>query len=470
MTRTATAISTKTGLDHVIEPIHSGITNGVGHVSSGVAHVSSGVAQVSSGVASGVASKMGHMGSMAANHAKSFRRQSKHWGSGGLEVCETSQDELSTLEQFRMLRERDMNQRAISSPMCSFDSDLEDFLEDDDILDNGLSDDDEPGRPGPAAIILANQQQHPLDRSDGSKSVAIPDQDIDIEGPSSGKKLTEDLAEARDKMHELTWHRFNDHTYILKNRNSLFFDESKKPEKWRKKNTSKQMDRYLHMGKYSHNNPFVARVGTYVQPIVSSIYGILGLFRSLFNVVTWRDPFLSFLLSFFFGVSSIVLFFFPWRIFLFFVGFFVVGPQNWAIRILREQGHLPPLRLGGKATEDMSIWDEVPKHLPIFTAGRRKQGNDPRTVDAATLDAREIHHVVVPYGPLIHQRCNDWPPEAKYAQVSPEQATHLRESKGFLSRRRIPTDADFTATIAAARNRTNRLRRRLPSRNEHMQE
>lgn len=440
--------------------VSSGVANGV---AQGVSGVASGVAQVSSGVASGVANKMGHMSSRASNNLKSFKKQSKHWGSGGLEVFETSQDDLATFEQFRMKREVEPG---IQSHMYSFDSDLEGFLADDDILDDEMSDDG-------LGDLVVNQQHgldtvHPLDRSDGSKSV--PDQDIDIQGPSTGRKLTEDLAEARDKMHELTWHRFNDHTYVLKNRNALFFEESKKPEKWRKKNTAKLMDRYLHMGKYSHNNPFVARVGTYVQPIVSSIYGVLCLFRALFNVMTWRDPSLTFLLSFFCGVSSIVLFFFPWRIFLFFVGFYVVGPQNWAIRILREQGHLPPVQRRQKATEDMSVWDEVPTNVPLFTSDRRKPGNDPRNATDSSVDPREVHHVVVPYGPLIHQRCNDWPPEPEYAHVTPEEPeTNRGGFKSFLPRRRTSTDGDTSTLASTTSSRIGRFRRRLQNhRNEQI--
>jgi hypothetical protein len=40
-------------------------------------------------------------------------------------------------------------------------------------------------------------------------------------------------------------------------------------------------------------------------------------------------------------------------------------------------------------------------------------------------DAREVQHVVVPYGPLMYQRFYDWPPEPQYAQVRVSEAGGL---------------------------------------------
>lgn len=184
------------------------------------------------------------------------------------------------------------------------------------------------------------------------------------------------------------------------------------------------------MGKYSHSNPFVARVGTYVEPIISSIYSILCLFRAGFNLFTWRDPFLTFLLSFVCGLASIILFFFPWRIFLFAVGLFVVGPQNWALRVLREQGHLPETKKKD-INNDIVSGDEIPMEQPLFTAESRKTGNDPRKPNDLSADPREVHHVVVPYSPLFYQRCNDWPPEPQYSKAVPYVGDPSEPSRRF---------------------------------------
>lgn len=138
-------------------------------------------------------------------------------------------------------------------------------------------------------------------------SLLWPEQNIDIEGPSTGKKLTDDLVDIKDKIHEMTWHLFDDYVYYLRP-NVLYFRQSKKSEKRRKKDVKKQLDKLLKIGAYSHSNPFVARVGLYVDPIVSSLYSFLCLFRAGFNALTWQDPMLTFWLSLFAGILSIVLF------------------------------------------------------------------------------------------------------------------------------------------------------------------
>jgi hypothetical protein len=165
----------------------------------------------------------------------------------------------------------------------------------------------------------------------------------------------------------------------------------------------------MRVGQYSHSNPFVARVGLYVEPIIGSVNSFLCLFRAGYNVFTWRDPMLTFWVSFFVGLLALILFIFPWRIFLFGLGVVLVGPQNWIIRILRERGHLPPIRKRG--VEMAGEFSGNPTDQPVFSFHYRKPGKQ-------DVDEREVHHVVVPYSPLMYQRFYDWPPEPQYAQVT----------------------------------------------------
>ena len=296
-----------------------------------------------------------------------------------------------------------------------------------------------------------------------------PEQNIDIQGPSTGKKLTDDLAEIKDKMHELTWHLFDDHTYVVKNPDALFFGESGKPAKRKKSDTSKKLNKYLHMGQYSHSNPFVARVGMYVEPIIGSTYSILCLFRAGFNIATWRDPMLTFWVSLVSGIISIILFFFPWRIFLFIVGVVLVGPQNWVIRILREQGRLPPAPKFSRKKAETSAsagenYSDLPADKPVFTKNCRiMSGNDSRKPIDPSVDAREIHHVVVPYSPLFHQRCNDWPPEPQYACVERKaDANDAEANAGRTAQYRRSTSFGSEHSSTGETNaRFGRLRRRL---------
>ena len=243
--------------------------------------------------------------------------------------------------------------------------------------------------------------------SEAARAKEWPEQNIDIEGPSTGKKLTDDLADIKDKMHEMSWHLFDDRNYKVHSK-SLYFGDSKKPEKRRKKSVSKSLDKLLQVGQYSHSNPLVSRVGLYVEPIIGSVYSFLCIFRAGFNVVTWRDPMLTFWLSFFGGILCVVLFIFPWRIFLFLFGLFLVGPQNWAIRVLRECGKLPPPKKKehkhDKPREEPNL-----KEQPVFQYLRKPQMGE--------VPLPEIQQVVVPYTPLIYHRFYDWPPEPQYAQV-----------------------------------------------------
>ncbi|GAX28630.1 hypothetical protein FisN_1Hh579 [Fistulifera solaris] len=253
-----------------------------------------------------------------------------------------------------------------------------------------------------------------------------PEQNIDVEGPSTGKKLTDDLLDIKDKVHELTWHCFDDQPYFIPRRDTLYFGDSKKPER-KRKDAKKKLDKLLNVAQYSHSNPFIARLGLYVEPIIGSLYSFLCLFRAAFNIATWQDPMFTFLLSLFSLCLSVVLFIFPWRLFLFIFGFWLVGPQNWAVRILRERGHLPPARK--HFHEDTQAVDpKLRGDQPVFTSKHRKGGHDIEQSVATDIDSREIHGVVVPYKPLMYQRFFDWPPEPLFAEVQPD-TTEARRQK-----------------------------------------
>lgn len=425
VSKTATALSSKTGLDYVVRPLQSGISSGVGHVSSSVGHMST---------------VAGTMTSHVMNIQSGMRRRNS-----------MNKDSLvipSDIARYGQFEAHDADH-------------MENFLSGTDLestdsyavpLSGGLK---EHGSP----YCVLDEIEHGSSPRQGEKldpALVYPEQNIDIQGPSNGKKLTDDLAEIKDKMHELTWHLFDDHTYVIKNPDAVFFGDAKNVEKRRKKpDPAKQLNKYLHTAQYSHTNPFVSRVGLYVEPIIGSTYSLLCLFRAGFNVVTWRDPILTFWLSLFCGIIAFVLFLFPWRIVLFLVGFVAVGPQNWVIRVLREQGHLPPNQAYTSKRadeEDHATNIDNPLGKPVFTKDSRRQGNDPHPIGNEAIEPREIHHVVVPYGPLVYQRCMDWPPEPEYAQVKREVSTvssHVRRNVGVT--RELPTD----------NQRVSRLRKRF---------
>ena len=161
-----------------------------------------------------------------------------------------------------------------------------------------------------------------------SSKMSAPQQDIDRSGTKNDKSLIDDLAETKFKMHELTFHLFNDQSYAIKSKDAIYFGQARKgtPKKGNQ-DVAQQLDKLLGLGEYSNGNLIVSKVAPYVEPIVGSASSFLCLFRALFNIFTWRDPFLTFWISLFgFGLVLILLVF-PWRIFFFVAGILVVGPQ-----------------------------------------------------------------------------------------------------------------------------------------------
>jgi copper chaperone CopZ len=381
ITKTATALGNKTGLNScLVNPLQSGIDVGVSHVN----YISKHMVHSTRNLVSGNVNPSGGMSSRLL------------FQSGGTRIDSIREADInSSVFRPHLYDGEDDNLASVSRCLESVDG----------VSNVSISLDD-------------SGTECKLERVD--PALVFPEQDIDVEGPQNGKKLTDDLAEVKDKMHELTWHLFDDHTYVVKNSNTIFFGDAKKADRKRKVDVKKQLDKYLGVSKYSYSNPFVARVGSYVEPIIGSSYSFLCLFRAGFNLVTWRDPMMTFWLSLFSSALVLVLFIFPWRLFLFVVGILVVGPQNWVIRILRQEGYLKAAPEYKTMKNKLLMFDEeieeLPTDAPIITSESRKPGNEPRKVNIMD-DPREIHHVVVPYSPLIYQRCYDWPPEPQFASV-----------------------------------------------------
>eukprot|EP00523_Entomoneis_sp_CCMP467_P005601 CAMPEP_0168752120 /NCGR_PEP_ID=MMETSP0724-20121128/18218_1 /TAXON_ID=265536 /ORGANISM="Amphiprora sp., Strain CCMP467" /LENGTH=1229 /DNA_ID=CAMNT_0008800351 /DNA_START=20 /DNA_END=3710 /DNA_ORIENTATION=+ len=239
------------------------------------------------------------------------------------------------------------------------------------------------------------------------------EQDMDWRNPnSSNAKITDELERIRDKMHELTWNNFNDRVYVIKDpANSFYFGETKKRERRRTKHLSRKLDKLLGLKSYSNSNPIVSRLSLFVEPMIMAVYGFLSFFRAGFNIMSWQDPYLTFLLFIFLCVLSIVLFLLPWRTCLFAAGIVLVGPQNLVIRLLRERGVIPPPKRKRHKEEP----EEEDQH--VFHSHKRTDGIlGPKP--PPDVDPREINHIVVPYSPFMYQRMYDWPPEQQYATVT----------------------------------------------------
>ena len=281
---------------------------------------------------------------------------------------------------------------------------------DDDGRDNSNANTDNDN-----AVVLRRSDSEST--SSNQSQLPPPNQDIDWKGDTANSRpLTDDLDEIKNLMHEFTFHKFNDRAYVIRDKESRYFGQGKKQESGfgtKKHNIERDLNKLLQVRQYSHSNPVVGRVGQYVEPIVGASHSFLNAFRALFNVVTWRDPFLTFWVSLI-GVALVALLFvFPWRLFLFVLGLWFVGPQNYAVRILRKRGILPPKKPRACPSQE-------PAEMPVPDDQRVFQGHlsqDQKYKPHKPVDPKEVQYVVVPYSPLMYQRFYDWPPEQEYSQV-----------------------------------------------------
>jgi hypothetical protein len=169
VTKTATALSSKTGLDYVVRPIQSGISSGVGHVSSSVGHMSSVAGTMTHHVMampSGIRRRSGLMPNSLVIQASGGNRDS-------FDDSYDDGDFVSSDESVGMCNAGNERQKARES-------------------DNAGQDDEEMNH-------HASHSYHSLI----DPNSVYPEQDIDVQGPSTGKKIPDDLAEIKDKIQML---------------------------------------------------------------------------------------------------------------------------------------------------------------------------------------------------------------------------------------------------------------------------
>lgn len=156
----------------------------------------------------------------------------------------------------------------------------------------------------------------------------IPQQDMDkAGGAGNDKTIVEDISEVKMKLHDLTLQQFNDQAYVIRDPDSVYFGQSQSKKRKTDEDVSKQIEKLLGLGQYSSGNMIVSRVAPYVEPIMGSANSFICLFRALFNIFTWRDPFLSFWVTVALMIGAAILFVFPWRVVLFVAGLALLGPQ-----------------------------------------------------------------------------------------------------------------------------------------------
>lgn len=290
-----------------------------------------------------------------------------------------------------------------------------------------------------------------------------PNQDITFI-KRADRKVADALVESRYKTHQMFGHFFNDRSYKLtlrkdkqgkeqssnfkrrrttlnsvsSKRNNIFSSmiprsNIRKPSPLLK-NLKKQVDpeneemisltmrkdeydRLLQLNKYSHTNVIVSKISTIIQPLVEMAQLFLCVIRALFNIFTWRDPFLTFWVAIFGSFLVVMLHIFPWRVALGVLGIWFVGPQNWLMRLLRERkiGVQPDdfntvIKMRRHKTRVESSEDDAQAYFSSYAP-------DNRPVREAHFDTSDCKEVAVPYTRLNYRRFYDWPPEPEYARV-----------------------------------------------------
>lgn len=387
-------------------------------------------------------------------------------------------------------QEYSMMEETASTSQTTFENNLDALLDEDESDDQSLT-------LGDMSEYLSAQ-----DTGDIVEVVMLkkpPQQDIDVVNKGD-KKIVDVLAETRHKLHGLTCHMFNDRVYKIcelvqmdesdneqntskssmgenknerdgskdaQSRRQTSRKESSRRAKARMKRSRKdEYDRLLAINKYSHGNPWLAKVGIIVQPIIEIALEWLCLFRALFNMFTWRDPILSFWISIVLPVVVVILHLFPWRLVLAVVGFALFGPQNWVLRLMRERrpGYEPPdfdkivkKKKKPDASQDNNDGgdDNEEKDAPLFS----NFAPDNRQIFNQDLDASNVREVVVPYSQLMYQRFYDWPPENEYARVVAEEPPQSDISKEFRSLRSSGSSS-FNGSSLDVAERPSRVKRR----------
>ena len=259
----------------------------------------------------------------------------------------------------------------------------------------------------------------------------LPDQDIDARGPrKKKKKLSEEMRDLQNNLHKLTAHQFHHVTHVKPREDSVYFGMASRKGAKTGSQLDTDFDKLLNVGQYSSANPIVGKMATYIEPIISGIQSGLAVSRVTYNIVTWRDPMLSFWVSTAFFVVAIFLLVFPWRIFLFVAGVGVVGPQNYILRVLNDRRMAPkllqqkfdkmrkPKYARKKSSVGMRAADNFPIDQPVISC-HSSDNSPPIEFTTVDVDPREIHQVCVPYSQLRSRRFYDWPPDPQYARCSP---------------------------------------------------
>ena len=283
--------------------------------------------------------------------------------------------------------------------------------------------------------VMGDDVYGPIDESEKP----LPEQNISVKGKKKkDKSIKRELEEVEEKVQKATKYMFQYHTYCSTESKAPPFGKKTTAEKGGEVYDSKpDLDKLLGVGQFSQWNPIVSKVTSQFIPITRIFGVVLSIYRSLYSVVTWRDPILTFWLSIAGMISIPVLIMFPWRLAFFLVGVLFFGPQNWVYRIFKEHfiddtktKNRRPGRIVRAFREIMKdddgngVWaksncveEKVQSNTsavcqPLFRC--HAPVNNP-LIERTSNDGAQ--HIVVPYSAVFFSRFSDWPPDPDHTRV-----------------------------------------------------
>uniref|UniRef100_A0A7S0C0Z0 Uncharacterized protein n=1 Tax=Proboscia inermis TaxID=420281 RepID=A0A7S0C0Z0_9STRA len=251
------------------------------------------------------------------------------------------------------------------------------------------------------------------------------------------KGLKEDIEEIHDKVQRHTLRMFDDRIYVCRS-----IEDDIGTAIPQSTNTASPSEHSVRSG--AHNNAYIQKIkrvaatkvtkslrmkskmsinntiSFFFGPLISVLEIFLAMLRSCYNLFAWKDPYLSFWFVLVLVLFRVISEFFPWQIFFGLLGAYLIGPQNYFLRLWREnksknvsEGPSAKLKL---TTQKVTNYLAGIKSERSFQGHHRYPDRQPSTETRNNKD-HITHEVFVPYSVLRRNRFFDWPPEPTASSV-----------------------------------------------------
>jgi hypothetical protein len=237
-------------------------------------------------------------------------------------------------------------------------------------------------------------------------------------------------------------------------------------EKLGKKAIYDEFDRLLGLETRTAN-PVLRIASAFLGPLMRIIRVFVYLVRVLFNLTTWRDPYMSFFLFICLSVLCLILAIFPWRVFFFLTTFLFLGPQNIFLRTHLENkaAKIPKEHREKTGNKDEAYPTEQRRdhktselqlgvssnsrldHRKVFfrkNTSRELSTDKPHLIGPLYQDERPVfsvqhgsvasrklrpRSVAIPYNRLRKERFYDWPPDPTVSRATPLHFAYGEETE-----------------------------------------